>query len=374
VKDFIIYRHITHKKLFSFGNDISSVPVCGKTLSERQREAVEANLCQLVDMEDEREITTQQYMVFDDDLFFTSEFVKQALKSVGTDDCSLQFCLEKNEFNDRYVLPHSTQSEENLRFAFYFRNSNKPGLQLVEIKQKLYDHSISLPSQIVSSGSYYFGRTDCFISRIASPFHLLQVNLAFNLIRTITFQRRFPGWLGERFSKPENRYYFRVLKKMNRIGRNCQIHPTAVIEASELGDNVIVGAHAVVRYSHIGSGCQLSDNVAVVYCVLGQNNAISNSNYLACDLFFDNVFVINGPYQFSVFGNHAAVFAVINCDIRMDQQNIRIPTDVGILDSNQSLLGIAYGHHAWVGGGNIVAPGRIIPNYCVVNPPGHIIK
>jgi hypothetical protein len=372
--DSIIYRHITHRKLFSFGDDICSVPICGKTLSERQREAVEANRCQLVDMEDEREITAQQYLVFDDDLFFTAEFVRQVLKSVGTDDGSKQFCLEKNDFNKRYVLPHSTQEEENLHFAFYFRNRVNTGQQHFEIKQKLYDHSITLPSQIVSSGSYYFGRTDCFISRIASPFHLLQVNLAFNLIRTITFQRRFPGWLGDRFSKPENRYYFSVLKKMNKIGRNCQIHPTAVIEASVLGDNVCVGAHAVVRYSHIGSGCQLSDNVAVIYCVMGKNNVISNSNYLACDLFFDDVFVINGPYQFSVFGNHAAVFAVINCDIRLDQKNIRIPADVGILDSNQSLLGIAYGHHARVGGGNIIAPGRIVPNHSIINPPGHIIK
>jgi NDP-sugar pyrophosphorylase family protein len=163
------------------------------------------------------------------------------------------------------------------------------------------------------------------------------------------------------------------LRKLNRIGKNCRIHPTAVIEASVIGDNVSIGAYAVVRFSRLGNGCVLSDQVTVINSVLGENNYIANSNFLGFNLLFNNVFLIHGPYQFSVFGNHAAAFAIINCDIRLDQENIKIPTDAGVLDSKQKLLGIAYGHHSKAGGGNIIAAGRIVPNHFKINPPDNII-
>ena len=83
--------------------------------------------------------------------------------------------------------------------------------------------------------------------------------------------------------------------------------------------------------------------------------------------------MIHGPYQLSVFGEKSSCFAVINCDIRLDQKSIKIPTSKGMIDSRQPLLGIAYGHHSKVGGGNIIAAGRIVPNGSQIAPPDNII-
>ena len=368
-----LYRLKTGRRLFSFNDDIRHIPVCGKTLSERQKEAVKINGCKIADVDSESEIREKQYFIFEDDLFFTREFIRQVLLSIRSDKSSKQYCLGNNKFNRQIVLPHSSNPDGNLRFAFYFRNIERPETIQHEISQELFENELILPDQIVKGGTYYVGRTDCFISRIASPFHLLQINLAFNLMRTIPVQRALPEWLFRLFGHPGSRIYYHALRRMNKIGKNCQIHPTAIIEASILGDNVSAGANSIIRFSHIGSGTSISENVAVINCVAGKNNMIANSNFLSFNLLFDNVFLIHGPYQFSVFGNNVSVFAVINCDIRLDQKSIKIPTDQGVLDSNQQLLGIAYGHYSKTGGGNIIAAGRIVPNRRVINPPDNII-
>ena len=369
----VFYRRKTNRRLFAFGDDIRKVPVCGEALEIRQSEAIQAVSCKLKDIQSDDEITASEYFVFDDDLFFTEEFVRKSLLTVKNDKTPKQFGLAKNIFNERYVLPHSVDNSENLKFNFHYNNKAGSGFRFYEIEQQLFDDDFFIPDQIVQGGRYYVGRCDCFISRIASPFHLLQVNLAFNLIRAIKPQKFYPWWLVDKIAPPGSRLYNRALKNLNKIGKYCKIHPTAIIEASLIEDNVTIGAYAVVRFSQIGSGSFLSDQVTVINSVLGKNNYIANSNFLGFNLLFDNVFLIHGPYQFSVFGNHSAAFAVINCDIRLDQQNIKIQTDAGLLDSNQKLLGIAYGHYSKTGGGNIIAAGRIVPNHHTINPPGNII-
>src|SRR5262249_44768867 len=64
----------------------------------------------------------------------------------------------------------------------------------------------------------------------------------------------------------------RVLSKMNKIGPGCDIHPTASLEGAEIGANVQVGAHAVIRMSSIGDGCQVGDGAIVKHSVVGNGS------------------------------------------------------------------------------------------------------
>jgi NDP-sugar pyrophosphorylase family protein len=181
-----------------------------------------------------------------------------------------------------------------------------------------------------------------------------------------------PHWLEKR-APVHSMLYVRALRSLNRRGRNCHVHPTAVLENAVLEDDVIVGAHTTIRHSYVGAGSTIDDHAFVVHSVLGRRNVVASGNHVNLCMTYDDVFLIHGPYQFSIFGRSSAVFAVINCDIRLDQKTIAIPTDVGMIDSKQPLLGIAYGHHAKVGGGNIIAAGRIVPNHKVIAPPPTII-
>jgi carbonic anhydrase/acetyltransferase-like protein (isoleucine patch superfamily) len=369
----VFYRLRQGKRLHAFGDEILDVPVLGTPLGEHQRVAVEENGCELREAAADSEIRERSCFVFDEDLFFTPEFVARALELASKSTGSLCFGLAPNSFNERFVLPHEPNPCNTLRFNIFYRNGgDRPPADAV-VPQEVFASAVNVPDQIVRGGAYSCDQCSVFCARIASPFHLLQVNLAANFKRLARLRGRFSPRFAERLAPLHSRLYVRSLKRLNRLGRGCRIHPTAVLENAILENGVIVGANSIVRHSHIGAGTTINDNASIVNSVLGKHNVIASGNHINLCMTYEEVFLIHGPYQFSIFGRSSAVFAVINCDIRLDQKTISIPTDSGLLDSKQPLLGIAYGHHSKVGGGNIIAAGRIVPNHKRIDPPSTII-
>jgi acetyltransferase-like isoleucine patch superfamily enzyme len=242
----------------------------------------------------------------------------------------------------------------------------------VKLKGKEFPMQLAIPTQVVPTGTYTTHFNTLFAVEIISPFHLLQANIGLNVGRMIPFPSTLPVSIFKWFSKPFSRRTLWGLKRRNQIGKNCQIHPTAVIEGCQIGDNVIVGANAVLRLSIIGENTYIGDTAVVTFSIVGKNNYIMTGNHIQFCLTYESVFTIHGPYQFSIFGKNTAVFATINCDIRLDEKTISIPTENGIIDSKQYLLGIAYGHYCKVGASNIIAAGRIVPNRAILNPPDFI--
>ena len=369
----IFYRIVKNELLHSFGDKIGDVPVCGKRLIDRQNESIAAVGGTVKNITDISIISNEQgYLMFDENMFFTSEFLKSVIDLIQSKQSNLQFCLNRNTFNDRFVLPCANDTtDHHVLNMFYYKNEST--LELCPVNQEIYEHSVIMPSQIIRGKEFHMDQCEVFASTIISPFHLLMINLAVNLMRTIPLQKKVPKVLKERFGNTGGKWFYRGLKRLNKIGKNCNIHPTALIEGSVIGDNVNVGAYSIVRLSTLGSNCSVSDNVTVINSVLGDHTYIANSNYINSCLTFNEAFLIHGPYQISVFGENSACFAVINCDIRLDQKNIKIPTSQGVLDSKQEFLGIAYGHRSKTGGGNIIAAGRIVPNDLHITPPDSII-
>jgi hypothetical protein len=370
---FPVYRLLTGRTLYSFGDPIGAVPVFDTTLARYQEQAVRKQGLEIRDVAAEAEIQEDRYYIFEDDLFFSEAFFAGVLRESRQQSGSQRFILAPNSFNERFSLPDSPSADDYLAFNFFFRNRQEPRVQQVVVPQRIFPYSLKLPTPIVASGTYSFDQCAVIAARMASPFHLLQVNIALNISRTVSLQDRFPRWLVEKVAPVNSWAFFRAIRSLNRIGKRCKIHPTALIEGSVIEDDVIIGANAIVRLSRVGRGSHIQDNVSVMQSVVGEHNVISNGNHLNLCLTYDDVFLIHGPYQFSVFGRSSAVFAVINCDYRLDQKTIAIPTDCGLLDSRQPLLGIAYGHRSKVGGGNIIAAGRIVPNDRHVLPPASII-
>ncbi len=367
----IVFRIISGACLFQFGEAIGQVPILYKPLGEIQREIVESFGWTIRDVASVDEIEEETFISFSEDLFFTKSFFAQAIEAIKNTKTSLSFGLEDNEFNRRFILP-AKKDTSDFTFDFkYFKKGTKVEHKL--LSQELYEYAASIPAQVVKGGKYSMFQCDCFAAHILSPFHLLQVNMAMNLNRTISLQK---GSLAKRFKNRKGRLgsflFYRRLKSMNKIGKNCFIHPSAIIEGSIIGDNVKIGAGAIIRVSMIGEGSTISDNVVVANSVLGAKTFIANSNFIELCQSYESVFLIHGPYQFSIFGESSACFAVINCDFRLDQQTIKIPSSIGIIDSGQPLLGIAYGHRSKVGGGSIIAAGRIVPNDRHIYPPDSI--
>lgn len=359
--------------LHGFGDSIGSVPILHKPLEEWQAEGIASISGTLYDVGSTSDILEEEsYFTFPEEMFFSPQLLKKALKKALGSQTSLQFCLKHNTFNERFVLPFYKEKTDVIELPLFYHVGQTPPQKLV-LEQELYLNHVSFPSQIIQGGLYHMDQCDTFGAVLISPFHLLQVNIAMNLNRTLRLQNKLSAKLKSMFGQVGSKWFYRGLRMLNKIGKNTRIHPSAKIEGSIIGDNVTIGANSIVRLSVVDADCTISDNISVINSVLGRGSFIANSNYVNNCMTYEEVFLIHGPYQLSIFGKNVSVFAVLNCDIRLDQNTIRIPTSKGIIDSRQPVLGIAYGHRSRTGAGNIIAAGRLVPNDKIINPPDTII-
>lgn len=373
-----IYRRIFGAKLSSFEDPIADIVIKDRSLGEHQLDLCHQLGLDLADWKKDKFSCPPQSLIFEEDIFFTKNFLKAVIELSQSERKNLRFCLAPNSFNERFVLPHASNPSENLKFHFYYlHDANSKTFEDVVVKQETWDNDIWLPPQIIPGRTLSYDICDNFAVRMASPFHQLQATLALHLSQGVKIRKFFAKYFGpnffHRFLKGGSRRFYSALKSRNKIGKNCLIHPTAILEGVELEDNVVIGAQAIVRMSRIGEGTKIEDQALIKYCVIGKRNYISHTNQLIFCQTLDDVFSIHGPYQFSIFGRETAVMAVINCDLRLDQGTIKIQTDCGLLDSRQHLLGIAYGHKSKVGAGAAIAAGRIVPNDERIAPVDTII-
>ncbi len=369
----LFYRLKDNKKIYGLEDLVQDLVFNGVSLEEYQRQVIEKCGHELNDIfsKDETSKEESHYFIFDEDLFFTKEFIKIVVKISSNAKESFQCALAENQFNERFVLPQREDGKSVFNFFYIYNNESAENIKIVH--QVTYENIIEIPSQIVKGGILHYDLCDTFISRMASPFHYLQTSLALHFMKGVRSRKILPKWFFDKFVTGNSKPFYFFLKRMNKIGKNCKIHPTAILEGATLGDNVTIGAYSVIRMSTIASGTKIEDHVIVKYSVIGKSNYISHANQIIFCQTLEEVFLIHGPYQFSFFGRKSAAMAVINCDVRLDQKTISIPTDIGVIDSKQPLLGICYGHESIVGGGNIIAAGRFVPNYLKKTPPGIVL-
>ena len=192
--------------------------------------------------------------------------------------------------------------------------------------------------------------------------HLLWLNQLAFAIRWNETVRRNPMWALLRvvraFSfKPE-----KLLPVMNRVGKNCQIHPTAYLEGCILGDNVTIGARSTVRNCILGNNVEIDDHANVLSSVLCNDVYVSPKTYVVWSLADQGAMISNYKLQVSVLGKRAStstwaglVDAKLQGFVQVMHQGQRRSTE-------RRFLGSCLGHDAYVGAKVLILPGREIPN------------
>jgi len=155
------------------------------------------------------------------------------------------------------------------------------------------------------------------------------------------------------------------------MGKNCEIHPTATVEACWLGDNVEIGPHAVVRASWLGDGVKIGEHAQVNLSVVMEKAEISRGTMANICLLMPQALISPGfGHQACVFGRecfvaYGATFFDLSFggDIKVSHRGERV-------SSGTKFLGTAVGHRAKVGPHVVVGYGEAIPNdaFLIVDP------
>ncbi len=150
------------------------------------------------------------------------------------------------------------------------------------------------------------------------------------------------------------------------VGRRCQIHPSALIEGSVIGDDVVIGPGAVVLHSVIGSGSRLEQRTHVSQCTLGRRTFMSlNSSMQAC-VTFDDADACANNLQACVVGARAGLTSFARALDTTLFEDGRPGAPVQVMDGGQRRptgelpCGACFGPDSYVGAGATIAAGRMI--------------
>jgi carbonic anhydrase/acetyltransferase-like protein (isoleucine patch superfamily) len=153
-----------------------------------------------------------------------------------------------------------------------------------------------------------------------------------------------------------------VLRSMVRKGKGVQIHPTAYVEGSILGDGVVIGARASVRNSVIGAGAEIGDHATVIASTVGESAFVTPRTFVVWSTCYPESVISNYKVQMSVVGRGAATSTWAGFIDAKFQGSIDVFLGGEKRSTERSFLGSCIGHDAFIGAKVLLLPGREIPN------------
>jgi len=155
-----------------------------------------------------------------------------------------------------------------------------------------------------------------------------------------------------------------------KIGKNCNIYPSAVIHGpTTIGDNVTIGAGAVIDNCIIGNNVNVSQDCQLMLSVVGDGTFLPFRASLFMTTIMENSMVAqNTCLQMCVIGRRT----FIGAGNTFTDYNL-IPSTIRALDghdtlafSNRPVIGGCVGHNCRIGTGMIVFPARTIESDVVL--------
>lgn len=144
-------------------------------------------------------------------------------------------------------------------------------------------------------------------------------------------------------------------------GRNVHIHPSAVVEASVIGDDVTIGPHASVIGSVIGNGCYIEDRAHVNVSTLGPKTVVSRNSSMSATVTFGDTDACANGIQACVIGPRVGLTSFAR------PLDIVPGGEVMVMDGGKKRsvgplpCGVAFGPDTFIGAGVTIAAGRSIP-------------
>ncbi len=161
-----------------------------------------------------------------------------------------------------------------------------------------------------------------------------------------------------------------LARALNRVGKGCRIHPTAVVEACQLGNDVEVGPFACLRGCIVGDGARIEDYAHASAAVIGPGARLGRTAMFNFSVAYPGAFVsAGGGWQMSVFGRDSFVaMTATGLDLSFGQP-IRVEQAGAHVSAGTYFLGVAIGHRARIGAGVRIGYGMAVPNDAFVVAP-----
>jgi UDP-N-acetylglucosamine diphosphorylase / glucose-1-phosphate thymidylyltransferase / UDP-N-acetylgalactosamine diphosphorylase / glucosamine-1-phosphate N-acetyltransferase / galactosamine-1-phosphate N-acetyltransferase len=370
-----------------FGEPARDLRILNKPLWLLQRDLLTHHCRGALEVDSLSEIPRdrEELLVHRDNLFFNEHLIDSFIEQARASGHACQIAFARD---DKAITTHALRLQEGVRLdgqrnvyvadLFYYPNGisdeARPLVIDTEPREMGYYH---IPSYMAHQGDLVFQVPRCAFLSIENWVHVFLANSPFGVFSwgRIHEQLVEESWkeklavslttLGHKLSpfSPAWRNHMFSCSRLVKIGKNCSIDPTATIHGPTIiGNNVTIGAGAVITNSQIGNnvnimqGCQVMLSVVSDRCYLPFNASLFMTtlmeNSMVAQLSCLQMCVV-GRNTFIGAGNIFTDFDLINRPIQTYHKGQL--AEVGL-----PVLGSAVGHNCKIGSGFVVYPARMI--------------
>jgi acetyltransferase-like isoleucine patch superfamily enzyme len=337
-------------------------------------------------------------IVYRDNLFFDAAFIDLFITEARKKNkpCRVAFSIEDSAFRE-HALPLATSytkipgdtPKDDIYLAdlwYYPQGIEKNVSPLVIDLQSQEAGYYHIPTYMASDqGDLVFQVPITILIAIDSWVHIFVADIVFGLFgRAVRTQNRLDYDLAFKLqvlgrSLFEGKHLLSS-SKLVTIGRNCTIHPGAMIFGpTSIGDNVNIDAGVVIENSIIGDNCNISQGCQVMLSVLGDGTFLPFRASLFMTTLMDNSMVAqNTCLQMCVIGRNTFVGAGSTfTDFNLLPARLKaMDGNEKLADANREVLGGCVGHNCRLGSGMIIFPARTIESDVVLfaSPERRVIQ
>lgn len=326
--------------------------------------------------------TSEAMLVYRDNLFFDEFYLHEFMRLATEQNRAVRaaFSLEDLTFRE-HALPLSTSYTPagNLYLADLWYYPNGPEVDVeplvidMQAREVGYYH---VPSYMAGeNGDLVYQVPMRAMMAIDCWTHIFIVDSVLGVFaRGVRFENQLNNDLGFKLGLIFTALYegrqLLQCSKLVRIGKNCVIDPHAIIHGpTSIGDNVTIGAGAVVENCIIGNNVNISQGVQLMLSVVGDGTFLPFRAALFMTTIMENSMVAqNTCLQMCVVGRNTFIGAgstftdynLISAPILALDGNDELKV------SNRPVLGGAIGHNCRIGSGMIMYPARTIESDVVL--------
>lgn len=370
------------RKIFPFNESARNLRMMNKPLWLYQRDVLAPYSTEEREVDSLAEIDAQRVetFVYRDNLFFDAffleDFVRRA-RELGK-ACRVAFALE-----DRAITSHALAVQRGIRREgdvyvadmWYFPYGVEPNVRPLVVDTRPHEMGYyHVPTHMSNHRGdlTYQVPTRAFCS-IEHWVHTVTANVIFGVLangaRADLEMESVKNQLGVLWRAMLERKNVHSSSGLVHVGRNCSIDPTAVIKGpTYIGDNVNIGAGAVIDVSVIGDsanimqGCQVQWSVVSDRCYLPFRAALFSSVMMA-----DSMLAQNSCLQFCSVGRNTFVGAGNTfTDFNLVPKPIKALREDDLETTGMAVLGSCIGHHCFIGSGMVAYPARAIESDVVL--------
>lgn len=366
-----------------FGEPARDLRLLNKPLWLLQRDMLSRH-CQStieIDAGDELPSGSEELLVHCDNHFFNADLIDTFIDRARTSGraCQLAFAL-----SDKAITTHALRLQDGIRQQgdvyvadmFYYPSgpeaTPEPLVIDTEAREMGYYHIPSYMAPNHGDLTYQIP-----LRAFLSIEHWVHVFLANSPFGVFAWARKTEGeversWkakLKVGFRSFVERKHFLQCSELVKVGKNCSIDPTAIIQGPTIiGNNVHIGAGAVVVSSLIGNNVNIMQGSQVMLSVVSDRCYLPFNASLFMTTLMDNSMVAQlSCLQMCVVGRNTFIGAGnIFTDFDLMGKPIKTLWKGALHEIGMPVIGSALGHNVKVGSGFVVYPARMIESDTVL--------